>query len=397
MAKIVGWCLLFLMTSVAKAGAFLTLADIHYVSGSTNPQETSEVLWHNSQAEMRTLIQTVKPQFMVVLGDLPGYHHEARIRNMRQVLHDLNSLSSVPMFYVPGNNDALGGDYHSFTNDQGDNVYRLDPAHAWPALHTAQDCPLVHPSQSACLLDKHFINPYGYYAAYPLGPAKHWRLVVLNSVLFVQNRWLIHYVSDDGVSQAQAAKQQLTWLHQQLAEAHEQHDRVLIAMHIPPGLDAYSHTPMWNESFLTAFMTEILNYHTEITGILTGHTHMDEFRRLHDALGHTTVLAMACPGISPIHGNNPSLKVFLYNDQHDLTDAITYYTPLIDRPQWQSYAFKKWYGCQQSTLVQCIANFSIDDPRFQVHYQSAYAVFNMAYHPKDWSSIFQAIEVPASE
>ena len=74
-------------------------------------------------------------------------------------------------------------------------------------------------------------------------------------------------------------------------------EKVLIIMHIPPGKNAYAvahnrtPTQMWaqlplpNNNWMHQFLTLMKQYQSEITGILYGHTHMDEVRRLYDVDG----------------------------------------------------------------------------------------------------------------
>lgn len=389
-------------SAVAQESHFLTLADIHYLKGGPvvnyGDGDTGDILWANTQNQLQQRIQTDKPQFIVLLGDLPAHDDESRTVNLQSVLTSLSSTLKIPVFYVPGNNDSLGddlmtGDYHSFSNGDGVNLFSLDKAASWPALNASSACATMQNTTSACLIDPQLkaTAQFGYYAARPLGVANKLRLVVLNSVIFNKR-----YVSDDGVAQPLAASEQLAWFHAQLLAAQKMGDSVLIALHVPPGLDAYSGNSMWSDD-LTAqsqFLADTVTFKDTIKGILYGHTHMDEFRRINGADDRLAVLASSTPGVTPGHYNSPSLKVFSYNAQFDLTDAQTYYTDPVHSENWHSYGAKAIYNCTKTTLFQCAADFSPVLDKDANAYQAHYAVDNAFFQPNYWPSIMAAIDIP---
>ncbi len=405
MKKIIFWLSVCLFSNgcAATGGNFLVLTDVHYLKGgpivSYNQGDTGDVLWGNTQAQLQQQIVQTQAQFMLLLGDLPAHDDALRVTNIQAVLQDLSMSVKIPVFFIPGNNDALGndlmaGDYHSFSNHQGQNPLSLDPTQAWPALHAEQACAALSATHRACLLNPNdpAIQAFGYYVAKPLGSADKLRLIVLNSVIFSPR-----YVSDDGVSQKQAANDELTWFKDQLAQASRAGDSVFIALHIPPGFDAYSDKPMWDEALPAEvdFMTAMNNYQAIIKGVFYGHTHMDEFRKLNNAAGQLTVLALSTPGVTPGHYNSPAIKQFSYDANFDLTDAQTDYTDPLNSDQWFSYGFKAIYGCTKATLFQCVKDLSVQNEVFVTPYKAHYAVNNAAFQPNYWPSIMKAIDVSA--
>ena len=402
---IITFILLFSLHTVSAVDAnFLTLSDIHYLKGGPvvgyHQGDAGDVLWQSTQQQLQQRILQDQPQFMVLLGDLPAPDDTTRTTNIQVVLQDLSSTLKIPVFYVPGNNDALGndlkdGDNHSFTNNQGINLFSLDPNKGWPALNADQACGSVADTHSACLINpkEPTMAKFGYYAARPLGQANKLRLIVLNSVIF-----LSHYVSDDGVSQEKATTEELTWLKGQLAQALTTGDSVLIALHVPPGLDAYSNAPMWNETLPAeaTFMADITAYQAIIKGVLYGHTHMDEFRRLNNSDASLAVVALSSPGVTSDHYNSPGFKSFTYDENFTLTDAKTYYTDPLNSAKWHSYGFKAIYGCTETTLFSCAAGFSRQDDAFLTVYKEHYAVANPDFKPNYWPNILAAIDVPAT-
>ena len=404
MKKIILLLSLFATATAMADANFLTLSDVHYLKGGPvvgyGQGDTGDVLWQSTKQQLKQRISQDKPEYMVLLGDLPAHDNETRTTNIQAVLTDLSTTLKIPVFYVPGNNDALGndlkdGDYHSFTNNQGANLFSLDPGKGWPALNADQSCDSLANTHSACLINPKdpTLEKFGYYAARPLGQANPLRLIVLNSVIFTSR-----YVSDDGVSQKKATAEELTWFKGQLAEALTAGDRVLIALHVPPGLDAYSDVPMWDASLPAeaSFMADITAYQTIITGVLYGHTHMDEFRRLNNLDGSLSVLALSTPGITPGHYNSPGFERFSYDEHLALTDGRTYYTDPLNSDAWYSYGFKAIYGCTDTTLFACAAQFSLQDDAFVTTYKGHYAVANPDFQPNYWSNILAAIDVSAA-
>jgi hypothetical protein len=105
-------------------------------------------------------------------------------------------------------------------------------------------------------------------------------------------------------------------------------------------------------------------YKETIAGILYGHTHMDEVRRLYDPTGtKITEVAISCPGVTPQHSNNPGFKIVEYNaESMELLDFTTLYTT-PQSPYWgnASYTFSSAYGCNDTcNIFQTLSMLSLD-------------------------------------
>lgn len=147
-------------------------------------------------------------------------------------------------------------------------------------------------------------------------------------------------------------------------------------MHIPPGADAYAvtldhpetwmwaHLPSQDSFWLNAFLELSTTYRSTIAGILSGHTHMDEVRRLYDPSGSRLVeVAVSAPGIKPLHGNNPGFKLIEYEvGTKELADFVTYYTT----PAAESYGnlndcFSDEFDCDDGqNIFDCLSGKSLD-------------------------------------
>lgn len=229
-----------------------------------------------------------KPQTILLLGDLVG--HDRSTKNM--VKEDeatvfrlvLKYFSNFPVYYIFGNNDSFVADYGDFTNKDGSNAYEVAKANGWidGFLSTGAICDkqAVFPCLSFENKDQ------GYYTAYLQPDLK---LIGLNSVIFSVN----HKTSQTG---KQVAQQELQWLNEQLKSAQNQHEYVLLAMHIPA-------TDFWKLKYQKTFTDIVQKYKDSIIAILAGHTHMEQFYMVDNQ-----PITIVSPGLSTSHGNSPAVK-----------------------------------------------------------------------------------------
>ena len=231
----------------------------------------------------------------------------------------------------------------------------------------------------------------GYYAAQPLGTQL--LVIGLNSNAFV-----------DGAPTSGQADPELGWLNSQLASAHSLGQKVWILMHVPPG--AYSQgmtgiTPgqlddgnvqmNWDQGYQSTFISSLQRYSSEVTLMLAGHTHMDEFR----VLPSGNVLEQL-PGISPCFGNNPAFKILTVTpNTFFATDYQSYnYDLSVPQPtQFESlYTFSNIYGAQgrlNDVLQQLYPQLS-SNPGTRAFYTYFYASGSTGTNPAtntNWNPI----------
>ncbi len=333
-----------------ETSTFLSLSDVHIDSTIENTEfgynnDTGKALWARTKTKLETIVGKEKPKFMVYLGDLPHHEDSMRKTNVKLMLENLADLDiDIPILYLPGNNDALGGDYHSFTDTIGKTPFSTDVKASWPVLNrTLSSTTVTHVDL------KH--KAFGFYSArVNTSSNKYLKVIALNTVIFTNNESsynshtneMHEMVGDDGKSQQQATQIQMRWLEQTL-DSLKPTERVMLMMHIPPGRDGYGGGHMWNPSLnyttingdslklQNAFLDLVEAKQPNIIGILTGHTHLDGLRRLYkshhnpkseDMIG----VSVSTPGITIGHGNNPAFKSFTYNAaNYDLLDFKTYF------------------------------------------------------------------------
>ena len=372
--------------ATASYPTFIHLSDVHlnsFADTCTYGEDTGKDLWSITQTKLASVLASdPPPQFVVYTGDLPAHYHcqdhvcflkpnsperANHVQNLKTILNDMRDLvddNNIPFFYMPGNNDAIGGDYYSFTDAQGNTPLSLvdttGVTDLYPALNAASDC-----GEPPCIVS----SPHpsmGYYTAQALPGL---RIIALNSIILGRK-----YHALDGVSQVEGGNTQMKWIGDELRAAQSAGDKVYIAMHIPPGEDAYGVThddatnmwahlptegPEWQDQFLALCDT----FQTTITGILYGHTHMDELRRFYDKEGNNiTEVAISAPGITPQHHNNPGFKIVSYDpESFELTDFTTLYsTPQATTWGDDSYRFSEVFDCgDNSTLYACLSSKSL--------------------------------------
>lgn len=352
---------------------FLFLSDIHLAADSPTSvygQDAGMDLWHACRLKVDSILNSAQPPaFILYTGDLPQhggvYHPDQRDRNLDSVLTGLHGMSAVkhtPLFYLPGNNDALGGDYCFFSDQSGQTPLSLVPGYS-PYPYHAFNVSQKPAANGAYMLPGANLSS-GYYTAHVM---KGLRIISLNSVLWsnqVCNSCMVYQNCD---SQQAAGTRQMAWLEQQLAMAAKTGDRVYVAMHVPPGADAFAsrHNPanpvmMWKTAegptdWLTRFLQLVSRYRKTIAGMFYGHTHMDEFRLLYDGTANGTFMqvALSCPGISPMFGNNPGFKLVQIDPGTKRPmDFITYYTTVAPI-QWQApYRFSTLPGVKPGLSIQ---------------------------------------------
>lgn len=378
------------LTFLAAAGAsaqeatYLHLSDVHLdlagQSSDTDPQ-----LWAITKEKLASILGgDGAPAFVLYTGDLPGHYkcytpnclldpsqvppHTANVETMLSDLHGLVADAGIPLLYLPGNNDSLSGDYFSFTDRAGRTPLSLAAGDGFPAVNAARPC-----GEPPCTTS----DPDPSLGFYSARPVEGLRVIAMNSILFSRK-----YSAVDGKSQLDAGNAQMDWLAGELADA-EGKEKVLIAMHIPPGNDAYavSHgktqTSMWvrhpqgegdqprehMEHWLDRFLDLVTAHRDTVVGLAYGHTHMDELRRLHDRAGDVLEIAVAAPGITTNHGNNPGFKLVTYDaDSFELLDFATFYTKR-DNESWgdEQYLFSTLFDCTGRSIFACLTSDAYAD------------------------------------
>jgi sphingomyelin phosphodiesterase acid-like 3 len=335
--------------------------------------------------------QQSAPLFVTLSGDLMAHDFECRFQTLAPkagpaayaafaektvafvALQLRLAFPRVPVYVALGNNDSGCGDYHE---TPGSGFLRA------VAKSVAGDVPA---DERASVLS--VFPEQGDYTVPLPKPMQSTRLVVLQDI-FQSTR----YKTCSGTADNTAAKTQIAWLAQKLAEARRSGEHVWVMAHIPPGVDAYSTfrhaadvcTSDSPALFLSSNgLAQVLSSYADVVRmVVLAHTHNDEMRLL-GATGGPGIPAKLIPSISPVHGNNSAFVVAAVNLR---TAVMTNYSVFTANNQtgvattWSmEYRYSTTYGLPDfsaASVKQLIAAFAADakgESASSRAYQSSYA------------------------
>jgi sphingomyelin phosphodiesterase acid-like 3 len=298
---------------------------------STYGSDTNYFLLKSSLTEIAAQTQQEHPEFALILGDFlahnfhrqyilyahdrsqQGFHNFVKKTFQFLTLAFRQAIPDIDIFPVMGNNDA----YEDYQVTPAGQVLR-ENKDTWATLFKNKNN-----------LDnfRHTFSDSGYYVVN--NPAnKNQSIIVLNTVLFSS------HVKDSKTRQAASAE--LNWFHDQLKSAAAEHRQVMIAFHIPLGIDVYRTMQsflggikeFWQPQYTVIFNKDLAEYPSTVTAILAGHIHIDNFQVLREKQSNEVPVNFT-PSISPIYGNNPTFKIYSYDpDTFKLLDSEKFYYSL---------------------------------------------------------------------
>lgn len=328
-------------------------------------EDTNYLLLKSTMAELGKRARVVRPQFVLVLGDLIAHNYilkfkqyssdksqeayEGFVRKTYEYLvMELNrAFPGVDVFAVVGNHETYQGSYMVDRNG----AYYHDMNYVFARL--------IKNKRSKAELQNSF--PVGGYYAINLPQQRNLKIIAVNSLIFSYRA--------QGAEVAKAADEELAWLHHELELAALRHQKVMIVDHIPDGVDVYSSlktgkfdlVTLYKPEYTTRFEAEMQQFAPIIVGVLAGHFHTDWFQVL--TYGNDKVPVSGVPSISPLVGNNPGYKVYQYSSLTlQLENFQTYYYPLNNASWIMMYDFNDEYqpGCYDCTLLAGMQNIAKD-------------------------------------
>lgn len=343
----------FALHSVTSSSNFFVISDLHYDIAyesdydstylchkvglhnyDLNPVPTSEIqsLARNKCDSSLSLIESAlskmtqinpNPEFIIMTGDLIAHFTMDLLKEdgtydynyNKQLLYlSHTQISELLRKYFPntqiipsiGNNDGYS-DY-VIPSDSERMEYYTFLHNLWIPL-----CKNISPS---------FFDG-GYYST---STQNGYRFINLNSNLFSIR-----------VTGAEVqANGQLKWLEEELRSAEDLDEKVIISMHIPPGVSTFRLNYDWHEDYITQFLALLKKHQLVINSILAGHFHTTTFQLLEDLDLHIVVH----PAISPIYSNNPGFRY--YTVSQNSQDYSDFFLNLTDQPSdWRKeYSFQ---------------------------------------------------------
>jgi sphingomyelin phosphodiesterase acid-like 3 len=349
-------------------------AQILAAGDSANPvnkHDTNFVLLQSALSAIQTNTSKNPPQFILVLGDLLAHHFNEKYQKysadksqagyqqfVKKTIAFLtqqfdHTFPTTDVFMTIGNNDSYLGDNISEING----AFFADTEKQWSQL--------IRSEKSRQQMQATFASA-GYYAVDLTGQSGL-RLIVLNSSIF----------SPHAIVSGKGATDELDWFDKQLQLAKEQNIKVLIAEHIPAGIDVFASVnqqpfkiiEMWQPELTARYVKAVQAYGTNIIGILTAHTHSDSFQIITTPHGNKIPVS-STPSISPVNGNNPGFKIYNFNS-HYLLNCTTFYTPLAILDWQQEYDFDKTYRAKALvTGIEQIRAFDSLAQTYQLYYDT---------------------------
>jgi len=218
------------------------------------------------------------------------------------------ALPGKPIYFVIGNNDSDNGNYN-----------------IKPGGEMLKELSIFFKTVSKDSQASIDFATGGYYAiTFPF--ADNEELIVLNDVY-----WHEYYKSEG--EDENVPENEIQWLKNVLDNTAADGKKAIIAMHIPPGIDAYLASKdkhcIGNDGFLkqrySSELMALLNTHNEVLEYMfAGHTHFDDFRVFSDKKGIPFFVADIIPSISPVHGNNPAFELALIGKNGQIEDKAVY-------------------------------------------------------------------------
>lgn len=312
-------------------------------------QDTNYPLLKSTLTQLNKVNQEQHPVFALVLGDFLAhdFRHEYIAYSGDRSLHGYQSFVKKTMqflmleikqifphmdvYAVVGNNDSYQGDY---AIDPSGPFFK-DTALSWANF-------VDDPANRQALTTT--FPRAGYYAV-TVPNNRNLKIIILNSVLFS--------TASTGKRVDQAANEQLHWLHQELLSAKQRNQKVILAFHIPFGVDVFTTIKtkfgviqdFWKEPYSKALNQDLKEFSLIVKQILPAHLHMDAFQIVPLTQPHEIPISFT-PSISPILGNNPGFKIYRYDHQtFQLENFDAYYYLLNDkRFLWsKEYSFNQIY------------------------------------------------------
>lgn len=348
---------------------FITLADLHVNTALAHRMQIDAKGYRSKndldKATFLSLLQLIKhnikqgvipknPDFVLLLGDLVG--HRAYLKGKRSVavkhnlLVALQSLQQLfpnkPIISVFGNNDSSQKNYGRYFY-KGHSPYKTALAAGYKNgfISTGNRCQRHAKSKVPCLISGDKKNGYFSVLIKP-----HLVLLGINSVMF----------SPKHKTPATVTAKQMHFISATLAAAKKQQQSVLIAMHIPVGVNMYNGDVFWRQALESQFLGVLHKYRSIIRGVLVGHTHLDEVKVL--KLGGKPLGQYYTPALSTSHGNSPGLRVYTMQKKQQhwyIEDYETFQIHGQKTPRLTSYYHFKRSYCKNiatNNINDCLNN-----------------------------------------
>lgn len=298
---------------------------------STVSQDTNYPLFRSTLHELADIAKRTHPKFILILGDFLAHDFPEKYKQfsendststyeefVKKTLQFMTyqirlAMPEIDIYPVVGNNDTYSGDYQVIVNGE----FLKNTALIWKKF-------LIN-KKNQQNFEKQFTYA-GYYTV-TIPSNEKLKIIILNTVLFS--------VENKSKRVKMAAFEQLKWLEQQLNLAKNNNQHILLVFHIPDGINIYATLKnkltiqnFWHTDDSDEFKKILKKYAKSISTILPAHIHVDSINVL--AMHYLEQIPVIfTPSISPIFGNNPAFKLFMYHpDTFQIDQENTYFYPI---------------------------------------------------------------------
>lgn len=314
----------------------ILLSDIHLLPDSTQkmPYTPSKRGSDLDTYTFHTLMDKIihmpvyqETEGIFLLGDITGHNvsFSKRIAIETKIFSFFGALSK-PAYIINGNNDSLLGNYQAYSR-MGTSAYGL-AKEVWGhsnsgfvSLKNIQYCLNDDSDSYPCLLAEN--SDEGNYSV-QIRPKL--TLITINSVPF-NGDYFFNY--------QRAALPTLQWLREQLHNSARDRNSVILAMHVPPGVNLYSKkyhfrekislVPIFQRHFIKVIEQAVKKEQLNILAILGGHTHHDELHFI--KIDKTIIPVIINPALSTSHGNSPAFQTICL-DKKMISGLWSVYGPI---------------------------------------------------------------------
>lgn len=267
------------------------------------------------------------PDFILILGDFIAHNtmYVVNPQGMRDFNYNIELLqlsfmqvSEVIRSYFPntriipvlGNNDGYS-DYHDIQEEMKGKYYQ----YLWNLWH-----PLIGEMSSEFIMNGYYTTKY-----------EDIKFICLNS----------NHFSIKQRDYEEEAQEQMEWFEEELRKSDENNERVVIMMHIPPGISTYGKgDPNWDDIHIDPFISSIKTYSHLILYILSGHLHISTFQLIQDL----NIPIIVHSSLSPVYQNNPTFRYYEISSHN-----TTYHEYILDL-----YSKNSDFKLQSSTSISSL-------------------------------------------
>lgn len=204
----------------------------------------------------------------------------------------------------------------------------------------------------------------GYYSTSTKGG---YRIINLNS-----NFFSIRVTGAD-----KQANEQLLWLEEELNSADKLEEKVMIAMHISPGVSTFKLNYDWHEEYIIQFLNILKKHQNIIKQVIAGHFHSTTFQLLEDL----DIQVAVHPAVSPVFTNNPGFRYYTFQDKSE--DYTDYFLNIRDStPVWlKEYSFSELFHIK-TLNYKAVFNMLVQDSDLLFQYVLVGKGLSIPYNQK---------------